>query len=213
MRARDAVGVSAAETLFYVQSELDKVLVLALGGEALAGLYAIIMRMVDLTAIAPSGAEHDADPMGSCGARQSRQSAQTGLKLDLAIGASSVVALAVLAFILSLMPNLLGKNISLGASYLWAGAAGSGVSQCDRTTHRPAVRASVHGDPGSAAWLSCDVEGQPVGPAAGFGIQRVRSCAVAERGLRGALCGVSAGDIRPSVSNQAVEDPVCTTRR
>ncbi len=118
MRALDAVGVSAAETLFYVQSELDKVLVLALGGEALAGLYAIIMRMVDLTAI-PLRALSTMLTQWIMRARQSRQSAQTGLKLDLAIGASSVVALAVLAFILSLMPNLLGKNISLGASYLW----------------------------------------------------------------------------------------------
>ena len=37
--------------LFYVQSELDKLLVLALGGAETAGVYAIIMRLVDLTAI------------------------------------------------------------------------------------------------------------------------------------------------------------------
>ena len=37
--------------LFYLQMELDKLLVLALGGAELAGIYAIIMRLVDLTAI------------------------------------------------------------------------------------------------------------------------------------------------------------------
>ena len=37
--------------LFYLQMEFDKLLVLAIGGPHLAGIYAIIMRLVDLTAI------------------------------------------------------------------------------------------------------------------------------------------------------------------
>jgi O-antigen/teichoic acid export membrane protein len=47
----DAVSVAGAEMLFYVQSELDKVLVLSLGGAEAAGIYAMIMRLVDLTAL------------------------------------------------------------------------------------------------------------------------------------------------------------------
>lgn len=50
-RLPDSLYVAGAEAMFYVQSELDKLLVLALGSPKLAGLYAIIMRLVDLTAI------------------------------------------------------------------------------------------------------------------------------------------------------------------
>jgi len=46
-----AAIVTDAEMLFYIQSELDKVMVLALGGPETAGIYAIIMRLVDLTAL------------------------------------------------------------------------------------------------------------------------------------------------------------------
>ena len=48
---RPALSVAGAEILFYLQMELDKLLVLGIGGPKLAGLYAIIMRLVDLTAI------------------------------------------------------------------------------------------------------------------------------------------------------------------
>src|SRR5690606_28129163 len=50
-RLPDSLYVGGAEVLFYLQMEMDKLLVLALGGPRLAGIYAIIMRLVDLTAI------------------------------------------------------------------------------------------------------------------------------------------------------------------
>ncbi len=50
-RIPDALSVSGAEILFYLQNELDKLIVLALGGPVAAGLYAIVMRLVDLTAM------------------------------------------------------------------------------------------------------------------------------------------------------------------
>jgi O-antigen/teichoic acid export membrane protein len=50
-RLADSLYVAGAEILFYLQMEFDKLLVLALGGPQLAGLYAIVMRLVDLTAI------------------------------------------------------------------------------------------------------------------------------------------------------------------
>jgi O-antigen/teichoic acid export membrane protein len=50
-RISDALAVSGAEILFYLQMELDKIVVLALGGAQAAGIYAILMRLVDLTAI------------------------------------------------------------------------------------------------------------------------------------------------------------------
>lgn len=50
-RMSDALAVSGAEMLFYLQMELDKIVVLTFGGAQMAGIYAIIMRLVDLTAI------------------------------------------------------------------------------------------------------------------------------------------------------------------
>ncbi|MGE0502794.1 MAG: lipopolysaccharide biosynthesis protein [Rhizobiaceae bacterium] len=50
-RLADSAYVALAEVLFYLQMEFDKLLVLAFGGPHLAGIYAIIMRLVDLTAI------------------------------------------------------------------------------------------------------------------------------------------------------------------
>jgi len=118
-RMRDAIGVCSAETLFYIQSELDKVLVLALGGEVLAGLYAIVMRLVDLTAV-PLRALSTMLTQWIMRARQAGTSASTGFKLDAAIGIVSVAALLAMALILSFAPNILGKNIAAGASFLWA---------------------------------------------------------------------------------------------
>ncbi|MEP1208706.1 MAG: lipopolysaccharide biosynthesis protein [Rhizobiaceae bacterium] len=117
-RASDAMGVSAAETLFYLQAEMDKVLVLALGGEALSGLYAIVMRLVDLTAV-PLRAFSTMLTQWIMRSRKSGNAARTGLKLDFLIGVTSVAAIVAIATLLSFAPNLLGENIALGASFLW----------------------------------------------------------------------------------------------
>lgn len=50
-RLHDALSVCASDIVFYVQMELDKLIVLALGGSTAAGIYAIIMRLIDLTAV------------------------------------------------------------------------------------------------------------------------------------------------------------------
>ena len=117
-RAKDAMGVSAAETLFYLQSEMDKVLVLALGGEILSGLYAIVMRLVDLTAV-PLRAFSTMLTQWIMRSRKSGGAANTGLKLDLIIGLTSIVAIVGIAGLLSFVPNILGQNIAMGASFLW----------------------------------------------------------------------------------------------
>ena len=50
-RLRDALSVCGSEILFYLQMELDKIIVLAVGGSTAAGIYAIVMRLIDLTAM------------------------------------------------------------------------------------------------------------------------------------------------------------------
>ncbi len=116
-RARDAVGVSAAEGLFYVQAELDKVLVLALGGETVAGLYAIIMRLVDLTAM-PLRALSTMLTQWIMRSRQSGEHTRHGLLIDFAVGFVSSAVLAAAALILWFIPGIAGNNIAMATGFL-----------------------------------------------------------------------------------------------
>ena len=107
----DSLYVAGAEMLFYLQMEMDKLLVLALGGPHLAGIYAIIMRLVDLTAI----------PIRTFTMMLVQRLMRTPDMLarliqragiEGGIFAVSTAALAGLALILHFFPNLLGRNIA-----------------------------------------------------------------------------------------------------
>ncbi len=113
-RLPDALYVAGAEVLFYLQMELDKLLVLALGNPTLAGIYAIIMRLVDLTAI----------PIRSFSMLLVQRMMRTPemlnrwklrLGIEGAIFAISTLALAALAIILVFYPTLLGSNVAQAA--------------------------------------------------------------------------------------------------
>lgn len=116
-RMADAVFAGAADIVFYVQSELDKLLVLGLAGERTAGLYAIALRVIDLTAM----------PV-----RSFNQMLVQKIMKDRGIGGFrrlaayeagiALVSIAgLVAVIVALMPfpNLLGRNVS-EAAYLFA---------------------------------------------------------------------------------------------
>ncbi|MEM9678448.1 MAG: lipopolysaccharide biosynthesis protein [Pseudomonadota bacterium] len=117
-RSRDALNVSLAEALFYIQSELDKVLVLAVGGDVLAGLYAIIMRLIDLTAI-PLRAANTMIVQWIMQNRKGGRSSNTKILVDGAIALMSVCALAAGATTLSFVPSLVGDNIASAVPFLW----------------------------------------------------------------------------------------------
>ena len=110
-RLPDSLYVAGAEVLFYLQMEMDKLLVLALGGPRLAGIYAIIMRLVDLTAI----------PIRTFTMMLVQQLMRTPEALSSwlkragiegAILLVSTLALAALAVILYFFPRLLGGNVA-----------------------------------------------------------------------------------------------------
>jgi len=113
----DAVSVAGAEMLFYVQSELDKVLVLSIGGPETAGIYAIIMRLVDLTAL----------PVRSFLTILTQRLMRSSKQLDnlkVRVGLESVVAfvstggILAMALVLTFYPNLLGNNVSQAVPFL-----------------------------------------------------------------------------------------------
>ena len=116
-RMSDALAVSGAEVLFYLQMELDKIVVLAFGGAQMAGIYAIIMRLVDLTAI----------PVRTFNMllvqklmrtphwinRLSRRTA-----IELAVFAVSTAALLFAGLLLALKPDILGSNVATVAPFV-----------------------------------------------------------------------------------------------
>jgi O-antigen/teichoic acid export membrane protein len=113
-RLPDSLYVAGAEMLFYLQMEMDKLLVLAVGGPHLAGIYAIIMRLVDLTAI----------PIRTFTMmlvqrlmRTPDMLARTLRRIGIESGVFlvSTLALGALALTLMLFPNMLGANVSEAA--------------------------------------------------------------------------------------------------
>lgn len=110
-RARDALAVAAADLAFYLQSELDKVLVLGLGGAYTAGIYAILMRLIDLTALPMRSANTlivqrlmvTADWLASWAKRWT---------IEAVIAAVSVAGLAAMGTLLAVYPRALGANVA-----------------------------------------------------------------------------------------------------
>ncbi|WP_229448144.1 lipopolysaccharide biosynthesis protein [Nitratireductor sp. B36] len=113
-RLPDALYVAGAEVLFYLQMELDKLLVLALGNPTLAGIYAIIMRLVDLTAI-PIRSFSMLLVQRMMRSPEMLRSWALRLGIEGGVFAVSVLALATMATILAFYPTLLGSNVAEAA--------------------------------------------------------------------------------------------------
>jgi O-antigen/teichoic acid export membrane protein len=113
-RLPDALYVAAAEVLFYLQMEFDKLIVLSFGGAQLAGIYAVIMRLVDLTAI----------PVRTFTMMLVQRMMRTPSLLEswrvrggieLGILAASSLAIGALALVLAVFPDALGRNVAQAA--------------------------------------------------------------------------------------------------
>ncbi len=114
---RDAVTTALSELVFYVQAEMDKVLVLMLAGPRTAGLYAILMRVIDLTAV----------PVRSFNQllvqRMMRDGDTTPSRarlavIEIAIAAVSTAGLLAFVVLLWMYPLGLGRNVASAAPLL-----------------------------------------------------------------------------------------------
>ena len=113
-RLADSIYVAGAEVLFYLQSEFDKLLVLAIGGPHLAGIYAIIMRLVDLTAIPiRTFSMMLVQKMMRAPELLSRLRVKIGIEGGVFL--VSTLALAALGIVLHFFPNALGRNVAEAA--------------------------------------------------------------------------------------------------
>lgn len=116
-RMADAVFAGAADIVFYIQSELDKLLVLGIAGERTAGLYAIAFRVIDLTAMPVRSfnqmlVQKIMQERGLGGLRR-----LAGFEIGIALVSTAGLAAVILA--LMPFPALLGRNVSQ-AAYLFA---------------------------------------------------------------------------------------------
>ncbi|OQM75248.1 lipopolysaccharide biosynthesis protein [Manganibacter manganicus] len=113
-RLADSAYVAGAEVLFYLQMELDKLLVLSLGGAHLAGIYAIVMRLVDLTAIPiRTFSMMLVQRMMRTPEILSRLAVKIGIEGGIFL--VSTAALLTLGLILHFFPNALGRNVGEAA--------------------------------------------------------------------------------------------------
>ncbi len=114
-RWSDAMAAAAADIVFYLQAELDKAVVLAAAGPRAAGLYAIAMRMIDLTAL-PIRVFNQLAMQKVMVDRAVMPGAGRLALAELAIAALSTGALAALVVALWIEPNLLGRNVAVAAA-------------------------------------------------------------------------------------------------
>lgn len=113
-RILDSVYVAGAEVLFYLQMEFDKLLVLSIGGAHLAGIYAIIMRLVDLTAIPiRTFSMMLVQKMMRAPEILSRLTVRSGIEGGVLL--VSTLALLALGTVLYFFPDALGGNVAEAA--------------------------------------------------------------------------------------------------
>ncbi|MCO5070853.1 MAG: lipopolysaccharide biosynthesis protein [Rhizobiaceae bacterium] len=113
-RMGDSVTVAVSEVLFYLQSEFDKLLVLAFGGPALAGIYAIVMRLVDLTAI-PIRAFSMMLVQKMMRSPEMLRGLRRKIAVEAGIFSVSTCGLLAMALVLHFFPAALGRNVSEAA--------------------------------------------------------------------------------------------------
>ena len=111
--------VAGAEVLFYIQSEFDKIAVLAIGGPEVSGIYAIIMRLADLTAL-PVRSFNTLLVQKIMRTPATISSWRTRLTIETLVAAVSFLAIAAMAAYLFIFPRGLGNNVAQAAPYLMA---------------------------------------------------------------------------------------------
>lgn len=107
----DSLSVAAAELTYYAQNEVDKLLVLAMAGPKIAGIYAILMRLIDLTAL-PVRSMLTLLIQKIMQRKSVIQSLKNRVIFEAAIGGISVAGILAMALAMSIFPNILGENVA-----------------------------------------------------------------------------------------------------
>ena len=113
----DSLAVASSEIVYYAQAEFDKILVLAIGGPQIAGVYAILMRLVDITAL-PIRSLFMLIIQQIMRTKATIQSLKYRVIFEAAIAFISLAGILALAFIKWIFPNILGENVAEISPYL-----------------------------------------------------------------------------------------------
>jgi len=114
-RLRDSLLFAFSFFIFYAQSELDKLIAILLVDGRTAGIYAISMRVLDLTGVPVRGflLLLVREIMRS-GGQRSKWSA--GLLIEAGLAAISLLGFALIALVLTEEPTILGHQVAEAAS-------------------------------------------------------------------------------------------------
>jgi O-antigen/teichoic acid export membrane protein len=111
-RLSDSIWTAGAEILFYIQMELDKLVVLAVAGAEVAGIYAIVMRLADLTAV-PVRSFNMLLVQRLMRAPETLKSIAVRVGLESLIFVISIGGFILIVAVLWVYPNALGRNVSV----------------------------------------------------------------------------------------------------
>lgn len=112
---RDAIPAAVADITFFVQAELDKAVVLIMAGPQVAGLYAIAIRIIDLTAV-PIRSFNQLAMQKIMIDRKVVMPPRMLALVEAGIAAVSTAALAAAIVLLWWRPDLLGRNVGAAAA-------------------------------------------------------------------------------------------------
>ncbi|UMY19624.1 hypothetical protein MMB17_10135 [Methylobacterium organophilum] len=119
-RLRDGLLFAFSYLLFTAQTEVDKLVILTLAGERMAGIYAISMRLIDLTGVPlrPIFMMYSRELIRA--RRASWERIRQCLKLEGTVALVSTGMLLALLAMLHLRPGILGPNVSAAYGMLAA---------------------------------------------------------------------------------------------
>lgn len=117
LRARNALALSGSGLAYTLQAEIDKVLVLTFGGGVAAGLYAICIRVIDLTAV-PIRAFNVLMIQRVLVNRSSMAGQRAKIVVEILIAAVSTAAYGGIVVALWFAPNLLGHEVARAVGLL-----------------------------------------------------------------------------------------------
>lgn len=111
-KLRDGLLYAFSYFMFLAQGEVDKLIILSLAGERTAGIYAISIRLIDLTGVPlrPMFMMYSRKLIRA--GRATRALLRESLKIEALVAAVSTGGLLALIALLTLWPTILGANVS-----------------------------------------------------------------------------------------------------
>jgi O-antigen/teichoic acid export membrane protein len=113
-RFRDGMLFSLSYFALVAQNEIDKLIMVGLADERIAGIYAIAMRLIDFTTV-PFRTFYVLYSRKLIGERDSSDILRRGLRVEAIIAVLSTLAMIALVTILTIWPDLLGRNVAVAA--------------------------------------------------------------------------------------------------